>query len=238
MANFLIYGGCVSRDTFELVKDENTLVSYVARQSLISATSKPEARLDLTSFSSKFNSRMVKGDIQSSLLPTIRRVSQEVDIFLFDILSERLGVYRLSGGTYITNSVELNQSGLLVNSTVNKAIIPMGTETHYNLWKESASILKDTLLETGLFDKTFLLKSHWASVTVQGSTVPNFRDWDAARGNEIYEPYFEYLETLGFRTINPPLEISHSTDSHKWGPSPYHYQQEFYEYVLDALGVN
>jgi hypothetical protein len=41
MANIFIYGGCVSRDTFELMKEKHSLVHYVSRQSLISAASSP-----------------------------------------------------------------------------------------------------------------------------------------------------------------------------------------------------
>ncbi|GGJ60936.1 DUF6270 domain-containing protein [Glutamicibacter ardleyensis] len=237
MANFLIYGGCVSRDTFELVKDEHTLLAYVARQSLISASSKPETRINMRGLSAQFNSRMVKGDIQSNLLPTIRKVADDVDVFLFDILSERLGVFRLSGGTYITNSAELKKSELMESSAVAKASVPMGTEIHFNLWKNAANTFKKSLVDLGIFDKTYLIKSAWTDETVQGSATPRYRNWSSEKGNSLYEPYFEHLRELGFQMIVPPAEVSKSTEDHKWGPAPYHYQSEFYDFIVSALSL-
>ncbi|MGP9608405.1 DUF6270 domain-containing protein [Glutamicibacter sp. AOP33-2CA-4] len=238
MANFLIYGGCVSRDTFELVKDEHNLLGYVARQSLISASSKPETRINMRGLSAQFNSRMVKGDIQSNLLPTIRNVAKDVDVFLFDILSERLGVFRLSGGTYITNSAELKKSKLLESSAVPKASVPMGTVTHFDLWKNAVDTFKNSLVDHGIFEKTYLIKSVWTDETIQGAKTPLFRNWTAELANGLYEPYFEHLRDSGFQMIVPPSEVCKSTDDHKWGPAPYHYQSEFYDYILSALGLN
>lgn len=235
MKRFFIYGGCVSRDSFETIKENNSLVHYVARQSLISATSRPEQRINLNKLSDNFSSRMIKGDIQSSLIPRVEVHAGNTDIMLFDILSERLGVYRLSGGTYITNSTELAASKILNDFTEPKTLIRMGTDRHFDLWMNSVLILKNKLIERGIFDKTFALQVQWTDTTIQGTNTPKFRDWDARRGNETYSRYYSYLDDQGFNLIRPPKEISLSDENHKWGPSQYHYQPEFYKFVAETL---
>lgn len=235
MTKFFVYGGCVSRDTYELMKDEHALVHYIARQSLISATSKPERRLPTPSLSSDFNSRMVRGDIESSLFPKISQYSKDTDVFIFDILSERLGVYRIYGGTYITNSVELERSDILSNLKVPKTLIKFGTDRHFDLWKESATKLKKHLTSNGLFDSTYVIRANWTDVTLQGTPTPKFRSMDAETANQMYHRYYELLEQLQFRIIEPARDITFSDEHHKWGPSQYHYQREFYESVVDHL---
>ncbi|MFD1376381.1 MULTISPECIES: DUF6270 domain-containing protein [Micrococcaceae] len=232
MVNFFIYGGCVSRDAYELVKDEHYLTGYIARQSLISANSLPETRINTANSSTNFNSRMVVGDIKSSLFSTLREKSNEVEVFLFDILSERLGVYRLQGGRYITNSAELSKSSLLDDFPYAKAKIHFGTSQHFELWKQGVLTLKDILVECGLFSNSIYIETIWTDHSCQGSNVPKFRNWSAHYANKLYEPYFSYLRELGFRSIKPSLDISLSDENHKWGSSPYHYQPEYYQEIL------
>ncbi|WP_413456255.1 DUF6270 domain-containing protein [Glutamicibacter sp. FR1] len=232
MVNFFIFGGCVSRDTFELVKDAHILTGYVARQSLISANSVPETRINTANSPTNFNSRMVVGDINSSLFPTLRQKSNDSDVFLFDILSERLGVYRLQGGRYITNSAELSKSKLLGNFPYAKGNIHFGTSQHLELWKQGVQGLKDILIECGLFSKSIYIETVWTDHTERGNNVPKFRNWSALHANKLYEPYFLYLRKLGFRSVKPSPEVSFSDENHKWGSSQYHYQPEYYQEIL------
>ncbi|MGP4981661.1 DUF6270 domain-containing protein [Glutamicibacter arilaitensis] len=235
MKKFFVYGGCVSRDTYELMKDDHALVHYVARQSLISATSKPERRLPTESLPSDFNSRMVRGDIESSLFQKISQYSSDTDVFIFDVLSERLGVYRIYGGTYITNSGELDKTKILSNLTVPKSLIRFGTDRHFDLWKESAVKLKGHLTRNGLFESSYVIRANWTDVTIQGTPTPKFRSMDANLANRMYQRYYDTLEQLQFRIIEPAPEIASSDEHHKWGPSQYHYQREFYESIVGQL---
>lgn len=235
MVNFFIYGGCVSRDTFELIKDEHSLTAYVARQSIISANSAPETRIDTAKSPTNFNSRMVVGDIKSSLFSTLRQKSNKSDVFLFDILSERLGIYRLQGGRYITNSAELSKSKLLNDFPYPKANIPFGTSQHFELWKQGVIALKDLLIECGLFSQSIYIETVWTDQSYQGTIVPKFRNWSAHHANKLYEPYYLYLRKLGFSSVKPSPGISFSDENHKWGSSQYHYQPEYYQEILEQV---
>lgn len=235
MKNFFIYGGCVSRDTFELIKEENALVHYVARQSLISSTSKPEKRLPIASLPSDFNSRMVKGDVESSLFPKISQYANKIDFLLLDILSERLGVYRLDGGTYITNSGELSKTGILNKFDRPKTVIRFGTDRHFDIWRASALKFKEHLTVHDLLKKSYVIRANWSDRTIQGSAVPRFRSMNAVAANNLYGRYYETLANYGFNIIEPPLDISNSDENHKWGPSQYHYQNDFYDFIVETI---
>lgn len=237
MKKFFIYGGCVSRDTYELIKAQNSLTHYVARQSLISAASKPERRINLKDLSENFNSRMIKGDIQSSLFNKIKQYNDSIDVFLFDILSERLGVFRISGGTYITNSTELANSNILSKNEFSKTLIRFGSDRHFSIWKESAEQLRDLLEAHGILRKSYLIRANWTDLTIQGTPVPKFRGIESEKANEMYGRYYDLLGKLGFQTIEPEPKIAQSDEDHKWGPSQYHYQREFYNKVIEELGL-
>lgn len=235
MKNFFVYGGCVSRDTFELIKEKNTLVHYVARQSLISSTSKPEKRLPVASLPTDFSSRMVRGDIESSLFPKISQYANKTDVLIFDILSERLGVNRLDGGTFITNSGELGKTGILNKFDLPKTLIRFGTDRHFEIWCKSVLKLKKHLINHNLFNNSYVIRANWTDVTIQGTSVPRFRSMDAVLANGLYERYYDTLAECSFNIIEPPAHISYSDDNHKWGSSQYHYQKEFYTFIADIL---
>ncbi|MFZ3454791.1 DUF6270 domain-containing protein [Arthrobacter sp. 7Tela_A1] len=240
MANIFVYGGCVTRDAFEHMKDRHSLVQYVARQSLISAASKPTKSLSMDSLGPDFQNRSVRGDLDSSLHRLIRKTASRTELFIFDILSERLGVYRLPGGTYITKSVELAKTGLIKTLPRSASVIKFGTEEHFELWKPAADALLDTLKNAGLFNRTLLFEVPWTNVTDTGEEVPRFRGWDAAYAADLYARYYSYLRALGVRVATIPEQLAVSTLQHKWGPSPYHFVDEAYlwmkEEVLTVLG--
>lgn len=243
VANIFIYGGCVTRDAFEHMKDQHALVHYVARQSLISAASPATTILSVDNLGAGFQNRSVRGDLQSSLHPHITRLAPGTDLFVFDLLSERLGVYRLPGGTYITKSVELAKTGLIATLPRAAVSVPFGTDAHFALWKPAAEALVARLRMTGLLERALLFEVPWTDVTIAGEAVPRFRGWEASYANSLYARYYGYMRQLGIRVVSIPEELALSTDNHKWGPSPYHFVDETYIWmkhqilsVLDEVG--
>lgn len=238
LASIFIYGGCVTRDAFEHMKDDHMLVHYVARQSLVSAASPATTILSVDTLSTGFQNRSVRGDLQSSLHPSITRFAPTTDLFVFDLLSERLGVYRVPGGTYITKSVELAKTGLVATLPRAAVVIAFGTDEHFNLWKAAADALAARLRTAGLLDRALLFEVPWTDVTITGEMVPKFRGWDASHANKLYARYYAYIRSLGIRVVPVPEELALSTTSHKWGPSPYHFIDETYIWMKhQILGV-
>ena len=75
-----IYGSCVSRDSYERLDSAMfPLVSYVARQSLISSFSRPATFVSMPEFTgltSKFQIKMLGGDLESSLPRSLRSIAK------------------------------------------------------------------------------------------------------------------------------------------------------------------
>lgn len=238
LARVFIYGGCVTRDAFEHMKGEHSLVQYVARQSLISAASNPVKSVNTDSLTSSFQHRAVKGDLESSLHPLISEQTPDADLFIFDILSERLGVYRVPGKRYITKSVELSKTNLVKTIPGGAVTIKFGTDAHYALWKPAADKFIRKLKAAGIFERTLLFEAPWTDVTDTGDPVPRYRNWAAEDANTKYARYYAFLRKRGVRTATIPSELSVSTASHKWGPAPYHYVEGAYLWMKqEALNL-
>lgn len=234
----LIYGGCVTRDAFEHLDDSFKLVGYLARQSLISAASPATGLLTEASLQSSFQNRSLNGDIGSSLFGSVRSAAPKVDLFVIDILSERLGVFKLADGSYITHSGELGRSGLLNSLEIKPSLLRFGTDRHFATWKSASTKFVGVLKNSKILEKTIHIETPWASKTDTGDDVEPFRGLPAEQANEMYERYFEHLRNLGVRSCRLPLELAVSSNRHKWGPNPYHYAEPAYLWMRDVIHEN
>jgi hypothetical protein len=231
----LIYGGCVMRDTFDYLGDGHNLTGYIARQSLISAASPPTTLLGSGKLASAFQNRSLDGDINSTLFGKIREYGPSADVFLIDLLSDRLGVYALPSRSYITNSRELRASGRLDALEKQPSLIEFGTDKHFTLWKRAADKLVATIGEVGLTERTLVIDTPWASHTDTGEDVAPFRGMTAAEAGELYRPYYTHLRRRGLPSRRLPAELAKSSLTHKWGPEPYHYAPPAYEWMRDQI---
>lgn len=197
MTNIFIYGGCVSRDSFEHLKDDHSLVQYVSRQSLISAASRPSYKLRTDHLSNTFQDRSVIGDVNSSLFSLIAAKHSTTEIFVFDILSERLGVFRIPGGTYVTKSTELAKTRIISQLEKPAASVAFGSDRHFDLWQEAVEHFSRALKKAHLFDRTLCIEAPWTEESVSGNPVPRYRGWTAEKANEAYVRYYAHLRGLG-----------------------------------------
>lgn len=232
-----LYGGCVLRDAFELVKDRADLVGYVSRQSLVSAAHGRTAVRLPRRLESAFQQRMVEGDVEASLFPTLREAARGgVDRIVIDHNIERNGVYRLPGDTYMTRSAEAVKAGLLDLPDLRR-IDPFRPEFQ-KLWRLSARRLAYRLDRWDVLDRTVVLDAPWAGVDSEGSLLPeNFRRPLAEMGEMISE-FARYLEDQGVRRVRMPDRLAVADAHHQWGPAPFHYVPEATAWVArEALGA-
>lgn len=233
MAGIFVYGGCVTRDTFEFLKDEHTLTGYVARQSLVSAASIPTTVAGPIQ-GEGFEYRAARGDLYSSLYGSLAGVP-ETDIFIMDLLVERFGVFGLPDGSYVTRTPNLRKAGAIEALWPTLRHIKMGTEEHFLLWSDAATKLVQHLSNIGLLDRTLLFETPWASVTTTGDPVPPYVGWTAESAEITYAPYYAKMKQLGVQSTRLPQEYAVSTDDHRWGASPYHYIPAAYEWMRDEI---
>lgn len=240
MSKIFLYGSCISRDSFEYFDGSHELLSYVARQSIISAMSKPTRLLSKVGLDSAFQNRMLDGDIDSNLMTLIERHANTMDLLMIDLTDERLGVHKLPDGSFVTRSVELVKSSRLEQISPVSGVIQIGSERHTMFWINAAKKFYSKLDQLGLRDKTLVVNAPWAIESVDGTSVPEFRNIPTIEMNERLQNCAEIVRSLGYKVVDMPDALAVTTRQHKWGIAPYHYSEPAYLWIrdqaLNALG--
>ncbi|WP_231445196.1 DUF6270 domain-containing protein [Brevibacterium zhoupengii] len=170
--NIAIFGSCVSRDTCEYIPESN-VVAYVARHSVTSLESPHGTKgVDISGLDSAFQKRMVTSDLNGNGVARIVKNAEGLDLVLIDLVDERRGFWLFRDGTTITNSLEVESSG--VAQTARQAgarLVEFGTNEHFEAWKSGFDKLRAGLEKAGLWEKTVLLDIEWAGA-VNGAQHP------------------------------------------------------------------
>lgn len=176
----------------------------------------------------------MRGDIEGSLPRALKQLPSDVDLLLFDLVDERGGVVQFKDG-YVTKLAEFWGHGGREMSR-GREIVEFGSEQHFSLWSAAASTLIDILTEQSLLEKVLILRIDWAE-TYKDGTPYKAPDWmlQPSAANSLYPRYFDFLEDKGCRIITVPLHLAVTDASHQWGPSPFHYSSEAYEYVVRCI---
>ncbi|WP_298886885.1 DUF6270 domain-containing protein [uncultured Serinicoccus sp.] len=234
-----IYGSCVSRDTFEFLRPQGyDLTAYVARQSLLSAYSRvDEEELPPHETSSAFQRRMIEGDWTSSLPRALARVRGRVDLVLWDLCDERLGVRRLASGHYVTRSVDTIATGL--DTQLEKqgaALVPFGSPQHRRHFTARLRSFRQRLRELELLERTLVLAPAWASRCGDGTPTPSSFGLSAEEANPIFADYHDEVEkVVGVPIIRLGEDLVEGAAHHRWGKAPFHYSDEVYLRLVDHI---
>lgn len=230
-ARVFVYGSCVSRDVFT---DESKwdVVAYVARQSVISAFGAPMADPDLSghlddALPSKFQRRMVRGDLSGSLPAELQAHADSADLVVWDLIDERAGVALVDGGVF-TPLAEL-VSGLAGTDLMRRsARVPFGSPEHFDRFAEASGDFKDALVSLGLLSRTLVVGAFFdASSEMSGAG-------SVADVNSYLARYYLHLMDLGFRILPVPRTRAVADAAHQWGPAPFHYGESFRRFVEEA----
>ncbi len=225
-----VVGSCVSRDTFEyLAPQAFTLHEYVARQSLVSAFGAPaRPAVDLELLPSPFQRRMLAWDAASRLPGLLRESAADVDVVLWDLVDERLGLLEPPGGGVLTASVELRRAvadGLAAAPPEGPAF---GSPRHLELFARALEQWRSLLDELDLRDRTLLLAPRWAGHTATGQEVPSSFGLSADDANALTEDYLRLIEdVVGVPVVGRHVAVTADAD-HRWGPAPFHYDAGTY----------
>jgi len=237
--SFSIYGSCVSRDTVEFCADATKdLKRYIARQSLISAFGpETETTLDLKRLSSPFQRRMVTDDLDGSLRRLLPKIVQDSEILIWDLVDERLGVYRTDCGGYVTRSFELIKSGNDEELQKEARLIAFGTDEHFDLWAVALQDFATELERLSYISKVRLIAVPWAEKGTDGTKTPWSHGLSAKQANKLYARYFraaeEVVDVIWIGKERKPL----ASAEHKWGFAPFHFDHATYSEISEALGL-
>ncbi|WP_411732807.1 DUF6270 domain-containing protein [Paeniglutamicibacter sp.] len=227
----LIFGSCVSRDLARIDSERFKAGHYTARQSWISAYAESRRPPNVV-LPSAFQKRMVEDDFRSSgrnVLKSTRPATS--DLIMLDLIDERLGVLPVEG-SWITMSNELRKSKA-VDDAVMRQIVPFGSPEHFELWASAAIEMRADL--DSYMGKTFVLAARFASVTDLGVELKEFRGESAVSWNQRFEPYYDYLRSIGFNVVDHDPEMVLSSEEHTWGATPFHYIDAAYKSFGDRL---
>jgi hypothetical protein len=220
----LIYGSCVSRDSFEYLGEPFHLSTYIARQSLISAMAPAFPLPDgVGEYTSPFQRRVALGDAASDLLVHLERQHRETDLVLWDLTDERLGVYLDPGGRALTRTVEMMTSGSEDAIRARARYVPFGSDEHFTLWRTALDAFVERLDRLRLRDRVILLDVAWASRTVRLHRAPSSFGTSARTANQWYRRYARSAEHAGIEVASLGSARVRAADSHRWGAAPFHY---------------
>ncbi|MFE7506409.1 DUF6270 domain-containing protein [Promicromonospora sp. NPDC057488] len=232
-----IYGSCVSRDTFEhFDPEEFALVEYVARQSVLSAYTKPVELMAPPTLGSRFQQRMVTGDFSSSLRSLLATHGSATDLVLVDLTDERLGAYLLPDGSMVTRSVELIESGAEQHLPQGTQHVAFGTQQHFDYWSTAMNYIGERVQHYMPQATIVLLDIPWAEWSESGNQTPDSFGVRAADANPVFRPYIEIAaQALGAHVVSlDPAEVM-SGPHHPWGDAPFHYAEKVYLEIVRRL---
>ncbi|MFC7877385.1 DUF6270 domain-containing protein [Isoptericola sp. NPDC057391] len=232
-----IYGSCVSRDTFEHFDPEQfELIRYVARQSALSAYTRPVTLVEPPVLESSFQQRMVSGDYASDLQTLIPELASVTDLVLVDLTDERLGAYILPDGSVVTRSVELVQSGAESRLPAGSQHIAFGSDQHFHYWSSAISAVGELFRQHMPRAAVVLLDVPWADRSESGTPVPASFGMTAADVNPLLRHYTkEAARALGAELVTVPDGIVSSSANHPWGDAPFHYSRLVYRTLTEQI---
>jgi hypothetical protein len=231
-----IYGSCVSRDTFEhLPRSRFRMTSYVARQALSSAFSQPTSDPPAVKLNSPFQARMVANDWAGSLPDQLASASASVDLLLWDMCDERLGLYVMEPDQIFTRSVELLSAGFADPLPPGVRHVEFGSGEHLELFTASLSRFAALVEGLNLLDKLILLAPPWATSDESGIGGLASYGRTAHEANAIFPEYQQLaVKALGCPVIG--IERPTTADSaHQWGRAPFHYTSDLYDSLAEDI---
>lgn len=223
MKKVFLFGGCVIRDAYQMLRPEIGLAGYVARQSLLSAMGPSTDLLEEPVLESKFQERMLRGDIAGDLLEQIDSVSEEIDLLVIDCNIERVGVYELEDGSYITRSSELAKSGIMSNLSQQPRVVSPWTQGFQEKYRFAASGLVEELAARDLLGRTMLVRSPMALLDSNGDPFDKHVNRPVDQVRDALLRVTDVLASQGIDTISLPEDLAIGDPGHQWGRMPLHY---------------
>lgn len=232
----LIIGSCVSRDTFEhLPSDEYELVEYVARQSLISAFSPPVTLLEAPALESPFQQRMATWDYTSHLPALLESTAGMIDLILWDLIDERLGVYVLPDDTAITRSVDMIAADVEESVAETGLLVAFGDDAHHEMWSLAAEDFLATIRHHHPRAHLALIALPWAELTESGEEAPASFGVQAERANPTFTQYYDAVAGHpALHVLGRDADVR-ASEEHHWGEAPFHYTPDTYRSVVTDL---
>lgn len=195
-------------------------------------------------FKSKFLQRSIRGDFHSDALKRIQFHAESSDQLLIDFATERRGYLPVKKHAFLpagSKSPVISFTREVATSNISE-ILPMakrvkfGSRNHFSRFAESALKFKNDLEKLDLLDRTVIVRVPFVDKSNSDLSVPLVHQVPGKIWNELFIPYYDYLEGLGFKVTKAlPSEFAIADSNHEWGIGPDHFIPEAYEWWAEAL---
>ncbi|TDL33473.1 hypothetical protein EVU91_13240 [Macrococcoides bohemicum] len=222
-----IFGSCISRDSFNFKNSSYSLGHYFARSSMVSAVSNPlNIEFNDIKLDSKFNKNMVYNDLTKTHQKYLK--SPENNILLIDIFEERLQIAKHSD-TLFTFSREFQNSKIDIG---------------YSLLNHEDKLL---LLNNRIQEIVSLFSKY--DLVILNKVKPTLFYYDNNSNKLLHQNLndnakfllknsdliFDLLESNIQNLLTIELNGFFGTSNHRWGLSPFHYEDDFYIKLNDGI---
>lgn len=175
---------------------------------------------------------MLRGDIAGNLSEHLENHAGEIDLLIWDLMVERLGVRMIRTGGLVTRNASLKR--MIKPSNLSRAIA-FGSDEHFRLWCSSLRKLIRTLDGLELKDKVVVNATPWAERTISGDTLNIPSAMTPEWFNRNIQRYWTTLYEAGIRVARVAQSDAIADPNHKWGPAHYHYAPSTYKAALNAI---
>ncbi|MFM5208327.1 DUF6270 domain-containing protein [Aeromonas hydrophila] len=235
--NIFIYGGCVSRDTFNYLEaNEYSIVHYYARSHLQSALHELSA-IDNWSqnLASNFQKRMVAADFSKSIIHDL--ANSNYDLILLDFNTERHSMFIFEDGSRCTISSELSSAGFKAREEKGRIIKPFSDEM-YSLWELAWKKFISLMEKLNAKDKVIINAVTWTKITsdnlfFDGIYTEAYLDSANRYLQKIYQRISIDIPSEQFIAV--PEELNIASVDHRWGKSPFHYIDDYYIHLASEI---
>jgi hypothetical protein len=250
-----IIGSCITRDLWPILGVDVSDLLYISRTSLPSLFSAPIGPIEVQGeppapLRPNQHKAMV-ADLTKSALGAL--VVHQPTHIIFDFIDERFDLLAAGEGL-ATHSWELEVSGYLAQpALVHRRTAPRLSSACDLLWNDALGELAAFLAATPLCGAQLILhEAQWADSTRAGNgrrvSLPDEfelmpgRTASRARHNALLHRYQAAFRAALPRaaSVATPAGLRVADPSHRWGPSPFHYIEDYYRDIwrrLQALGV-
>jgi hypothetical protein len=229
---FSILGSCVTSDVFRFASDLGPLASYHARTSILSIMSPPRPLADdELDWSSNFARRAMQADFAKTFFDDLEAASP--DYLIVDFVDDRFPLLRCGASWFVRSQCFVDCGGdrMTRHRLVN---VPRSWLGLRPLWRDAC----------GRFASTF--RRRFPDLPVVVHRARGLPSPDGSRtscdGLEIgvLNRLLDEYATWFADDIEPALDLRlpgpYVPDpEHRWGDSPFHYEERYYRDVADRL---
>jgi Family of unknown function (DUF6270) len=235
----VIHGSCVSRDCFNfpLAQENLQLVDYFSRSSL--ATHGTGAYAIADSDLRKLTSRFQRDQVLRDARRSFRWLeSSRGRLLLVDLIDERFHLVVVDG-CLLTRSTELLESGHLEGREVRT--IRRGTPAHTTRWENGIQAFAARIAVLAphrvVIHRAFWCESYRDAAGIVHPYPDEERELAKAINAQLQRQYDQLSQVLGHpQNIDLFTEGAVlGTTEHRWGLTPYHYEDEYYIRVVEQL---